>query len=109
MFQIDIARSLVPVRLILDIVQIMQARITSYNVCYTKLLRDQPYWQKAPGNINLEHWASSCPVDQFRFGEFFDLIGNVWQWTETPISGFDGFEVHPFYDDLLFGLPLIGL
>lgn len=60
---------------------------------------DQPYWQKAPGNINLEHWASSCPVNRFAFGEFFDIIGNVWQWTETPISGFDGFEVHPYYDD----------
>ncbi|NLE38957.1 MAG: 5-histidylcysteine sulfoxide synthase, partial [Pirellulaceae bacterium] len=60
---------------------------------------DQPYWQKAPGNLNLEHWASSCPIDRFRFDEFFDVIGNVWQWTETPITGFEGFEVHPFYDD----------
>lgn len=60
---------------------------------------DQPYWEKAPGNINLEHWASSCPVDTFQFGEFFDIIGNVWQWTETPIAGFEGFEVHPYYDD----------
>ena len=60
---------------------------------------DQPYWDKAPGNINLEHWASSCPVTHFRAGEFFDVIGNVWQWTETPITGFDGFEVHPCYDD----------
>ena len=24
-------------------------------------LPDQPYWEKAPGNINLEYWASSCP------------------------------------------------
>ena len=54
---------------------------------------------EAPGNINLEHWASSCPVNQFRFGEFFDIIGNVWQWTETPITGFDGFAIHPYYDD----------
>jgi len=60
---------------------------------------DQPYWDKAPGNINLEHYASSCPVGRFRFGDFYDVIGNVWQWTETPISGFDGFEVHPYYDD----------
>lgn len=60
---------------------------------------DQPWWKTAPGNINLEHWASSCPVDRFNFGEFYDVIGNVWQWTETPISGFEGFEVHPFYDD----------
>ncbi|MFH0783485.1 MAG: 5-histidylcysteine sulfoxide synthase [Pseudomonadota bacterium] len=60
---------------------------------------DQPHWEKAPGNINLEHWASSCPVDHFRFGEFYDIVGNVWQWTETPITGFDGFAVHPWYDD----------
>ena len=60
---------------------------------------DQPYWEKAPGNINLEHYASSCPVNHFRFGDFYDIIGNVWQWTETPITGFDGFKVHPYYDD----------
>jgi 5-histidylcysteine sulfoxide synthase/putative 4-mercaptohistidine N1-methyltranferase len=60
---------------------------------------DQPYWETAPGNINLEHWASSCPVNRFGFGDFYDIIGNVWQWTETPITGFDGFKVHPFYDD----------
>lgn len=60
---------------------------------------DQPYWETAPGNINLEHYASSCPVTQFQFGDFYDVIGNVWQWTETPITGFEGFEVHPYYDD----------
>ncbi|HEY5672904.1 MAG TPA: 5-histidylcysteine sulfoxide synthase [Malonomonas sp.] len=62
-------------------------------------LPDQPDWQQAPGNINLEYWASSCPVNHFRQGDFFDVVGNVWQWTETAISGFDGFEVHPCYDD----------
>ncbi len=30
------------------------------------LKEDQPTWQKAPGNINLEHFASSCPVDRFK-------------------------------------------
>ncbi len=60
---------------------------------------DQPHWQQAPGNINLEHWASPCPVDQFCFGDFYDVIGNVWQWTETPITGFEGFRIHPCYDD----------
>ena len=60
---------------------------------------DQPYWDKAPGNINLEHWASPCPVTRFRFNDFYDIIGNVWQWTETAITGFEGFKVHPYYDD----------
>ncbi len=60
---------------------------------------DQPDWQQAPGNINLAWWASSCPVDQFPQGDFYDVVGNVWQWTTTPIGGFSGFRVHPLYDD----------
>ena len=60
---------------------------------------DQPDWETAPGNINLEHFQSPCPVDRYAFGDFYDLIGNVWQWTETPISGYEGFKIHPSYDD----------
>ena len=61
---------------------------------------DQPYWDKAPGNINLEYEMSACPVNRHEFAEgFFDIIGNSWQWTETPIDGFDGYNVHPMYDD----------
>ncbi|MBB3187170.1 5-histidylcysteine sulfoxide synthase [Microbacter margulisiae] len=60
---------------------------------------DEPEWEVAPGNINLEHGASPCPVDRFRMGDFYDVIGNVWQWTETPITGYPGFKVHPVYDD----------
>jgi len=60
---------------------------------------DQPWWDAAPGNINLEYWSSSCPVDRFRFNEFYDVLGNVWQWTETPIYPFHGFKIHPWYDD----------
>ena len=55
----------------------------------------------APGeaNLNLDHYSSSCPVDEFRHGDIHDAIGNVWQWTETPIYPFEGFRVHPLYDD----------
>lgn len=53
----------------------------------------------APANIHLDHYASPCPVSEFRHGELFDVTGNVWQWTETPIYPFTGFEVHPLYDD----------
>jgi len=62
-------------------------------------LKDEPLWEKAPGNINLEYAASSMPVNHFKQGDFYDIIGNVWQWTETPIYGYEGFKVHPLYDD----------
>jgi len=56
--------------------------------------------KEEPGNINLEYFMSACPVNRFAFADgFYDLIGNVWQWTETPIDGFEGFRVHSVYDD----------
>lgn len=53
----------------------------------------------ANANLHLDHVASSCPVNQYQHGEWFDVVGNVWQWTETPIYPFDNFQVHPLYDD----------
>lgn len=53
----------------------------------------------AHANLHLDHGASSCPVNRFQHGALFDVVGNVWQWTETPIYPFDGFEAHPLYDD----------
>jgi len=53
----------------------------------------------AAANLQLDHYASSCPVTEFAHGPFFDVIGNVWQWMETPTYPFDGFRTHPIYDD----------
>jgi len=53
----------------------------------------------ANANLHLDHGASSCPVTRFRHGQWCDVVGNVWQWTETPTYPFDNFKVHPLYDD----------
>ncbi|WP_373020604.1 5-histidylcysteine sulfoxide synthase [Thiomicrorhabdus sp.] len=50
-------------------------------------------------NVNLQQYASSTPIDGNQTGDFYDVIGNVWQWTQTPIYPFEGFKVHPLYDD----------
>ncbi len=53
----------------------------------------------AAANLQLDHYASSCPVTEFAHGPFFDVIGNVWQWMETPTYPFDGFRTHAIYAD----------
>ncbi|CBL44383.1 predicted methyltransferase [gamma proteobacterium HdN1] len=60
---------------------------------------NDPETGRWPANLHRDYGASSCPVDRFAHGEFFDIVGNVWQWSETPIYPFEGFEVHPYYDD----------
>ncbi|AIO00050.1 5-histidylcysteine sulfoxide synthase, putative [Leishmania panamensis] len=66
--------------------------------------KDQPEWgERAPGNISLEHYQSSCPVDKFQHGDLYDVIGNVWQHCECFVYPYPGYRVHPLYDD--FSLP----
>ena len=66
-------------------------------------LHDIPDLHESRANINFYHYASSCPVDEFGFNGIYDVIGNVWQWSRTPIRGFKGFAVHEAYDD--FSVP----
>ena len=66
---------------------------------YAESRRGAPDGETPDANLNLAHWASSCPVNHFAQGEFFDVAGNAWQWMETPIYPFEGFQVHPIYDD----------
>ncbi len=66
-------------------------------------IKDVPDFDDSRANINLAHYASSCPVDKFAFGDIYDIVGNVWQWTESHMNGFKGFEPHYAYDD--FSLP----
>ena len=56
-----------------------------------------------PAQRRLAGGCSTVPVNRFAHGDFFDVVGNVWQWTCTPIYPFPGFEAHPLYDD--FSIP----
>ena len=58
---------------------------------------------ETPAQRRLAGGCSSVPVNRYAHGDFYDVVGNVWQWTCTPIYPFAGFEAHPLYDD--FSIP----
>lgn len=70
-----------------------------YRLYETADLNDVPPASPVNANLHLDYYASPCPVNEFAQGELCDVIGNVWQWTESPIYPFEGFVVHPLYDD----------
>ncbi len=62
-------------------------------------IQNFPNFDVQKANVSFAHYASASPVNEFSFGELYDVMGNVWQWTSTPTHAFEGFEVHPMYDD----------
>ena len=58
--------------------------------------------QNKEANIGLKQFNQSR-VDKYSFktkiDDFYDVVGNVWQWSLTPIYPFDDFVTHPIYDD----------
>ena len=49
-------------------------------------------------NVNFKY-SHSTPVDAYNAKGIYDVVGNVWQWSRTMMHPFDGFKVHPAYDD----------
>ncbi|HXN99704.1 MAG TPA: SUMF1/EgtB/PvdO family nonheme iron enzyme [Candidatus Acidoferrales bacterium] len=66
--------------------------------------RQYPWGDAAPeshhGNFSHQRW-DPCPVDAHSAGAsafgVLDLLGNGWEWTETPFGPLNGFKPFPFY------------
>ena len=68
-------------------------------ICKNAGMSEDAIYNSEKANVNFAHYSSSMPIDSFEKGGLFDVVGNVWQWSRTPIRGFDGFRVHEAYDD----------
>jgi len=80
-----------------------------YRAIYNEAkIEDIPSFHESSANLNFYHYGSSSPVNEFSFitqngKAIYDVVGNIWQWSRTPIRAFEGFEVHKAYDD--FSVP----
>ncbi|RXJ97292.1 methyltransferase [Malaciobacter molluscorum] len=54
--------------------------------------------QNKDANIGFKYF-NQTPVDMYSFDNFYDVKGNVWQWSITPMYPFDDFKTHNAYDD----------
>lgn len=73
-----------------------QVRLPSEDEYYR--LYDYTNAQNFDSNIALKQFNEG-PVDEYKFGDFYDVRGNVWQWSLTPIYPFNNFVTHKIYDD----------
>lgn len=80
-----------------------------YRAIYNEAkIEDIPSFHESSANLNFYHYGSSSPVNEFSFitqngKAIYDVVGNIWQWSRTPIRAFEGFDVHEAYDD--FSVP----
>lgn len=53
-------------------------------------------------------YSSQSPVTQFPPSDkgFYDTLGNAWEWGEDHFAAYQGFKVHPYYED--FSSPCFG-
>jgi 5-histidylcysteine sulfoxide synthase/putative 4-mercaptohistidine N1-methyltranferase len=63
-----------------------------------RLLRDRYVTEDTEANHGLIH-QSPCSIYKYNHSDLNDIVGNVWQWTESYMYPFQGFTVHPAYDD----------
>lgn len=73
-----------------------EVRLASEDEFYA--LNDYVNAQDKEANIALKYF-NQTPVDKYAFDDFYDVVGNVWQWSTTPMYPFDDFLEHKSYDD----------